>query len=89
MTKHKRPTPSTLSEWEHFPTIHDPTAQIRLARAMGYPPSWRVVRNLTRIPVPDYLAKQMILSSSSRTKSGKGGGGGGGHRNCQSCCDHR
>lgn len=59
MTKHKRPTPSTLEEWEHFPTINDDTAQMRLARAMGYPPSWRVVRNLIRVPIPEYLAKKM------------------------------
>ena len=40
----KRPTPSTLEEWEQFPTVNDYKAQMRLARAMGYPPSWRVVR---------------------------------------------
>jgi len=40
----KRPTPSTLEEWEQFPTVNDDKAQMRLARAMGYPPSWRVVR---------------------------------------------
>ena len=36
----KRPTPSSLQEWEHFETVDDDVAQIRLARAMGYPPSW-------------------------------------------------
>jgi len=36
----KRPTPSSLREWEHFETVDDDVAQIRLARAMGYPPSW-------------------------------------------------
>lgn len=56
--KCKRPTPSTLEEWEHFPTINDEKAQMRLARAMGYPPSWRVVRNLIQVPIPEYLAKQ-------------------------------
>ena len=40
----KRPTPSTLEEWEQFTTVNDDKAQMRLARAMGYPPSWRVVR---------------------------------------------
>lgn len=59
MTKLKRPTPSTLEEWEHFPTINDETSQIRLARAMGYPPGWRVVRTLIQIPVPNYLARKM------------------------------
>ena len=65
MTKLKRPTPSTLEEWEHFPTVNDDTAQIRLARAMGYPPGWRVVRNLIKIPVPTYLAKRMGVVDSS------------------------
>mmetsp|Transcript_36390 Transcript_36390/g.65515 ORF Transcript_36390/g.65515 Transcript_36390/m.65515 type:complete len:390 (+) Transcript_36390:81-1250(+) len=65
MTKHKRPTPSTLEEWEHFPTINDDTAQTRLARAMGYPPSWRVVRNLIQVPIPEYLAKQMSMGESA------------------------
>jgi len=54
----KRPTPSTLEEWEHFPTVGDDVAQMRLARAMGYPPSWRVVRDLVPVPVPEHLAKQ-------------------------------
>lgn len=61
----KRPTPSTLEEWEHFPTINDNVAQIRLARAMGYPPSWRVVRNLIEIPIPEYLAKKMRDSGAA------------------------
>lgn len=60
--KCKRPTPSTLEEWEHFPTINDEKAQMRLARAMGYPPSWRVVRNLIQVPIPEYLAKQYTKS---------------------------
>ncbi|KAL7555266.1 hypothetical protein ACHAWF_018924 [Thalassiosira exigua] len=63
--KLQRPTPSTLEEWEHFPTINDDVAQIRLARAMGYPPSWRVVRNLIQVPIPEYLAKTMPSAALS------------------------
>ena len=70
MTKHKRPTPSTLEEWEHFPTINDDVAQIRLARAMGYPPSWRVVRNLIQVPIPEYLAKNMPSEAVSVNDKG-------------------
>ena len=62
----KRPTPSTLEEWETFSTVNDDKAQIRLARAMGYPPSWRVVRSLIQVPIPEDLAKpipaQFVLS---------------------------
>ncbi|EJK74282.1 hypothetical protein THAOC_04048 [Thalassiosira oceanica] len=52
----KRPTPSSLREWEHFETVDDDVAQIRLARAMGYPPSWRVIRCINSVPVPHFLA---------------------------------
>ena len=61
--KLQRPTPSTLEQWEHFPTIHDPIAQMRLARAMGYPPSWRVIRNIIKVPIPNHIANQMPKSS--------------------------
>ena len=70
--KLKRPTPSTLEEWEHFPTINDDTAQMRLARAMGYPPSWRVVRNLIQVPLSENLAKQMKDSGATVTTNDKG-----------------
>jgi hypothetical protein len=69
MTKLKRPTPSTLEEWEHFPTVNDDTAQIRLARAMGYPPGWRVVRTLIQVPIPDYLARKMGVTNKSTASS--------------------
>lgn len=69
MTKLKRPTPSSLEEWEHFPTLHDDTAQIRLARAMGYPPGWRVVRTLIQVPIPNYLARKMGVSTTTDTES--------------------
>ena len=65
MTKLKRPTPATLEEWEHFPTLNDDTAQIRLARAMGYPPGWRVVRTLIQVPIPNYLARKMGVNEST------------------------
>jgi hypothetical protein len=58
----QRPTPSTLEEWETFSTVNDDKAQIRLARAMGYPPSWRVVRNLIQVPIPESLAQRYIAS---------------------------
>ncbi len=58
----QRPTPSTLEEWETFSTANDDKAQIRLARAMGYPPSWRVVRNLIQVPIPESLAQRYIAS---------------------------
>lgn len=35
---------------------------MRLARAMGYPPSWRVVRNLIQVPIPESLAQRYIAS---------------------------
>jgi hypothetical protein len=57
--KFHRPTPSTLAEWENFSTVNDDIAQMRLARAMGYPPSWRVVRSIIEVPIPEYLATQM------------------------------
>ena len=63
----KRPTPSTLSGWNNFPTIEDPTAQLRLARAMGYPPGWRVVRSLITVPVPPSLADSMMASTGAAT----------------------
>jgi hypothetical protein len=58
-SKFQRPTPSTLAEWENFSTVNDDIAQMRLARAMGYPPSWRVVRSIIEVPIPEYLATQM------------------------------
>ena len=61
-TELQRPTPSTLEEWETFPTVNDDKAQMRLARAMGYPPSWRVVRNLIQVPIPESLAQRYIAS---------------------------
>ena len=61
--KLQRPTPSTLEQWEHFPTIHDPIAQMRLARAMGYPPSWRVIRNIIKVPIPPHIATKLPKSS--------------------------
>ena len=64
MTKFQRPTPSSLSGWENFSTVNDDIAQMRLARAMGYPPSWRVVRSIIQIPLPDYLARRMKESGS-------------------------
>lgn len=70
MTTLKRPTPSTLEEWEHFPTLNDDTAQIRLARAMGYPPGWRVVRTLIQVPIPNYLARKMVGVDSDGSSSG-------------------
>jgi len=69
MAKLKRPTPSTLEEWEHFPTLNDDTAQIRLARAMGYPPGWRVVRTLIQVPIPNYLAHKMGVTNNISTNS--------------------
>lgn len=66
-TKLKRPTPSTLEEWELFPTVNDDVAQMRLARAMGYPPSWRVVRSLIQVPLPEYLAQKMRAGGAAVT----------------------
>eukprot|EP00804_Cyclotella_cryptica_P022136 CCRYP_011595-RA/>CCRYP_011595-RA protein AED:0.30 eAED:0.30 QI:215/1/1/1/1/1/2/179/462 len=63
----RRPTPSTLEEWEHFCTVNDDTAQMRLARAMGYPPGWRVVRTLIRVPIPASLAESMMASEGAAT----------------------
>ncbi|KAL3788314.1 hypothetical protein ACHAW5_003667 [Stephanodiscus triporus] len=67
-----RPTPSTLDAWENFPTVNDDIAQMRLARAMGYPPSWRVVRSLIQVPIPEDLAKQM-KDSGAAVSTNEGG----------------
>mmetsp|Transcript_32036 Transcript_32036/g.66406 ORF Transcript_32036/g.66406 Transcript_32036/m.66406 type:complete len:458 (-) Transcript_32036:144-1517(-) len=69
MPKLQRPTPSTLEQWEHFPTVDDDVAQMRLARAMGYPPGWRVVRTLVRVPLPAPLAEQMRIGAPPDTVS--------------------
>lgn len=69
MPKLQRPTPSTLEQWEHFPTVDDDIAQMRLARAMGYPPGWRVVRTLVRVPLPAPLAEQMRIGAPPDTIS--------------------
>lgn len=73
----QRPTPSSLAEWENYSTVNDDIAQMRLARAMGYPPSWRVVRSIIDVPLPDYLARQMkergskavVVSSSTNNNN--------------------
>ncbi|KAL7468361.1 hypothetical protein ACHAXS_008589 [Conticribra weissflogii] len=69
MPKLQRPTPSTLEQWEHFPTVEDDVAQLRLARAIGYPPGWRVVRTLVRIPLPASLAEQIGIGAPPGTVS--------------------
>ncbi len=45
---------------------------MRLARAMGYPPSWRVVRSLLQVPIPEYLASQM-KDSGAAVSTNEGG----------------
>jgi hypothetical protein len=45
---------------------------MRLARAMGYPPSWRVVRSLIQVPIPEDLANQM-KNSGAAVSTNEGG----------------
>ena len=53
-------------------SVDSSRAQMRLARAMGYPPSWRVVRSLIKVPLPEYLAKQM-KDSGAAVSTNEGG----------------
>ena len=53
-------------------SVDSSSAQMRLARAMGYPPSWRVVRSLIQVPIPEYLAKQM-KDSGAAVSTNEGG----------------
>ena len=63
----QRPTPSTLSEWSSFPTVDDEIAQLRLARAMGYPPGWRVIRSLIQVPLTPSMAQSMQSAEGAST----------------------